>query len=602
MEKVTRIRIAAEDDEHKRRVNEEQRRKMRQEKLDFEQESSARRTAAVAMKWAALAEKDVPQELLEDIQLQREACSRIIASKDNLLRDFTEEIRRKDEEYVAALKSQAESISSLIANMKEQTAKLVQIYIEELLAIEKAFVSERAELLDRNRTEVETAMEKRRGMEVAFLDAKQKRIIDEHKELDEMRLTAAEEYNILKIRMETEIQGMEQQLEEMRAMYQLNQEKLDYNWKVLNEREQENEQTIKLQRKKLHRLQDALSALIQKYQKTDKEFRQENITLTEEYRRITESFKDLQSKFRHFEISDGKRYREMWAMHEKEVTQLVQKVLQADKLITEQQLGFVWIPPSDDYFDSSAGSASNGNGNGNGNPEGEERRKRDEMFEAEQRARQDAQYPNDVINTVLQLISDEAGFLLEDRVRAILEPLPTEERSVVKVDAVLKVLGVSTAADVEKLVTYFLKDPEASGASPDTDAFELIPATAAVDALRAFIEDHQARLAEQSKIAKTNEQLSLEEEKKRADQEEQNFWRRMGGVISERHWRVWVNLEKHLMKYNKSLQERSDLITETDGLYRQNQELRNLLSQYLTASVNQDLIVPPMETMKLIQH
>ena len=33
----------------------------------------------------------------------------------------------------------------------------------------------------------------------------------------------AEAYNILKIKMETEIQTLEQQLEEMRATYQLNQ-------------------------------------------------------------------------------------------------------------------------------------------------------------------------------------------------------------------------------------------------------------------------------------------------------------------------------------------------------------------------------------------
>ena len=43
--------------------------------------------------------------------------------------------------------------------------------------------------------------------------------------------------------LETEIQTLEQQLEEMQATYQLNQEKLDYNFRVLVERDSENTHT-----------------------------------------------------------------------------------------------------------------------------------------------------------------------------------------------------------------------------------------------------------------------------------------------------------------------------------------------------------------------
>ena len=71
----------------------------------------------------------------------------------------------------------------------------------------------------------------------------------------------AEDYNILKIKLETEIQTLEQQLEEMRATYQLNQEKLDYNYRVLVERDSENTSTIKQQKKKLTRMADVLSSL-----------------------------------------------------------------------------------------------------------------------------------------------------------------------------------------------------------------------------------------------------------------------------------------------------------------------------------------------------
>lgn len=55
-----------------------------------------------------------------------------------------------------------------------------------------------------------------------------------------MLMRDTEEYNKIKIQLETEIQYLEQQLEQIRALYQLNTEKLEYNYRVLNERDIEN--------------------------------------------------------------------------------------------------------------------------------------------------------------------------------------------------------------------------------------------------------------------------------------------------------------------------------------------------------------------------
>lgn len=115
----------------------------------------------------------------------------------------------------------------------------------------------------------------------------------------------------------------------MKATYQLNNEKLDHNFRLLMEREMEHTQLIQQQKKKINRLQDMLSTLKAKYAKTDKKFRQKNIELTEEYKRITEQYKDLQSKFKHFQERDNKKSREIWTMNEERVGELVNRILQA---------------------------------------------------------------------------------------------------------------------------------------------------------------------------------------------------------------------------------------------------------------------------------
>ena len=91
------------------------------------------------------------------------------------------------------------------------------------------------------------------------MEARRRRVDEDQRQLEAQRVQDAEDYNILKIKLETETQTLEQQLEEMRATYQLNQEKLDYNYRVLVERDSENTNTIKQQKKKLTRMADSTS-------------------------------------------------------------------------------------------------------------------------------------------------------------------------------------------------------------------------------------------------------------------------------------------------------------------------------------------------------
>jgi dynein regulatory complex protein 1 len=70
-----------------------------------------------------------------------------------------------------------------------------------------------------------------------------------------------------------------------------------------------------------------------------------NNELTEDYRRLTRKYKDLQSKFRHFEVSDSETYTEIWMMHQEHCKDMIDRLLKADNIISEQVLGWKWHPP-----------------------------------------------------------------------------------------------------------------------------------------------------------------------------------------------------------------------------------------------------------------
>lgn len=483
---VTNVRVEADDAENRRRIEEEERRHKRVERLQQEALESGAKNAAVEMRWADLFEYSMPQELHRELEAQNRACNEILASKDAVIREFQKQLKSKDEEYVTALKTQAEDVERLLDRMSQQYREMQDEYEMELEQMEDAFLKERDELIATNKLEIDSLFERRREMEMVYMEAKQTRDEQYLKEIEDLRVRDAEDYNGLKIKLETNIQTLEQQLEEMRATYQLNTEKLEYNYRVLTERDMENSATLGQQKRKLTRLKDALATLIAKYNQTDARDRQQNQELTDEYRRITKQYKDLQKKFAHFEASDQAKFDDVWRMHEDEAMRKLEKLLAADKIVNEQQLGLAWRPPSKPVRTWSQGgvekkvseqqvASPTGRSGGDltknsipevdqstGDGEGE-----DEFGDAD--APEVKKISSAKLKYMLRLLASEAGFLVNGSVQKAIENMPDDEAELVKADLIMRALGIENEDEMERLMRFFFQDPRAE-APPEASA------------------------------------------------------------------------------------------------------------------------------------
>ncbi|EFJ47566.1 hypothetical protein VOLCADRAFT_81425 [Volvox carteri f. nagariensis] len=598
---VTSVRVAGDDRENQHRIQEEQTRQELRAKLLAEAEMSARQNAAVAMRWADLFSIEVPQDLYGEIEAQRQACERIIASKDTLIGEVRTELKKKDDEFVKTLKRQAEDIDTLLQYMSRQFVEMQNAFKEELDEIENAFLQERSDLLESNRREMQELFDRRSRLEQDFMDRYLAAVENYQQQLEGHRQMDAEEYHILKIKLETDIQNLEQHLEAMRATYQLNTEKLEYNYRVLKEREKENSTTIESQKKKLSRQRDILSSLKQRYAETDRRYRDENMRLTDEYKRITEQFKDLQSKFRHFELVDTKKYKEVWGMKESEVAALVRQLLQADKVLHEQQLGWEWRPPDDEVF-TPVHSSGPGGGTGSGGAGGDGgEEEQDEDAAARAREQEVAERLREPRNWgALGLLCDEAGFLLDAKARHMIERLPKDEQGLVKAEAILRALGIADGSSFDQLMDALSADStvemRAKGMGGERGPAVLVHPDDAVRRLKAFVEVYGTGPSRAGGGAISGP-LRVQGLLRRAAEREQEFWARMTHVISDKGVRVWRALEKQLEKYLALLQERSASLREVESLQHQNNELRALLNQYLSSRINEELQIPPTQVI-----
>ena len=98
-----------------------------------------------------------------------------------------------------------------------------------------AFNEERDRLIETHKADIERLFDARRDNESRYTKLKLERDEANVKEIEELIAKGADQYSRLNIELERNIQTLKQQFEDIKATYQLNTEKLDYNYRVLTE-------------------------------------------------------------------------------------------------------------------------------------------------------------------------------------------------------------------------------------------------------------------------------------------------------------------------------------------------------------------------------
>lgn len=126
-----------------------------------------------------------------------------------------------------------DDIDTLIMNMQEQYKTLRAAYQSNLLDIEKAFDAERNQIRDANEAEIKELFSQQKDTEKKCAD---KRAEDERNYAKQLEDTRNQDANLQaeqKIKLEKEMQILQKCMEDMKAVYKLNEEKLNFNYRVL---------------------------------------------------------------------------------------------------------------------------------------------------------------------------------------------------------------------------------------------------------------------------------------------------------------------------------------------------------------------------------
>ncbi|XP_065487942.1 dynein regulatory complex protein 1-like [Caloenas nicobarica] len=649
---VTNIQVAADLRETQRRAEEAELKLQRLERLDKEAKSGTAKFEEITSKWALATERMIPQELWQLLHRQQQRCTRLLEQKNQLIGDLQQELKNKDEQYVQAIKKQSDDINLLLERMEEQIRTMLKTYRQELLQIEKAFELERRELLDSNKKKWEEAIQAHNTQELEYIHARLRKVEEFEKQLKQLLLQDEEEYNSMKIQLEIEVQNLEKQLQQMKAAYQLTQEKLDFNLQVLRKQDEENAIIRGQQKRKINRLYTIFSNLRTKLAKQEQQFREEKQSLAAHCERIVGKCKVVQRKMRHFALSDSEKFTEVWLMNEEEAKGLMRKALDADFVIHTQQLGLHWEEPRY-WFLNNVGplgcykakrratelAAQILTENSSEGQEEEEREKDMEKVGSGGGGKENTMKVEDKVTPlrkickktakrILELMSDESGFLLEGKQLRLLQALGRDDRILMKLNSIFEALGIDSEDDLYQLLDFFLKykarevtvrqsqgssggedvtdpaeDRDHGGSSPKRDELKRpqsplasLPSASicADDVLRilnAFMQDFNKP---REKDESPKEVLPV-----RDSSRDEQYWAALAHVIPQPVLKLWDALAAALEEYYNVLMSRATLLAETSILQQQNSELCMLLEEYVSSRVNSELLCPPTKWMDL---
>ena len=85
-------------------------------------------------------------------------------------------------------------------------------------------------------------------------------------------------------------------------------------------------------------------------------------------------------------------------------------------------------------------------------------------------------------------------------------------------------------------------------------------------------------------------------------QHEMRLWEKRASPLPQRKMkmRVWHSLNEFLNRYNKLLTSRAANIDVAVNLQNENEQLKQLLDQYLSSKINEELQVPPTHVIRAI--
>ncbi|XP_006614193.1 dynein regulatory complex protein 1 [Apis dorsata] len=456
-EVIAGVKIANDAKELERRKEVEEKRQKLLEILEEENKVYMEKYDEITKKWPDILALKHPLDIHDEIELQNARGLEILKKKDDFIALLKQELQNADLMFTEDVKKQNEDINLLIERMESQVKTMTKAYRHEMELIETVIESERKMLMEIS-MEKWNALFKKLQEDTFEEKEKRKEIMKEYEiEMEKVIIEHQEKFRKQKIMYELEIQNLQQEVQNMKALCIMNIEKLDYNFAVLKRRDEENTIVKNQQKRKINKLQDIINNLKKTYSDLEESKKAEIQKLTNQILKSQKSVLELKKKSNYLAIINDKKYMQVWDMNIKTANELIDKILTADRIIHEQLLLLEWQPPEEELLKkedlpSYCGAMCALK------TEQEEAKKRRTITKLYKppTTLEEINLERRLLNHIFKLISNQCDYLIEDTLKILLSEYTEENNLLIRLDKVFEALKITNEQELQFLLNFFL--------------------------------------------------------------------------------------------------------------------------------------------------
>ncbi|XP_022822853.1 dynein regulatory complex protein 1 isoform X2 [Spodoptera litura] len=420
-------------------------RKCSLKKIEEEAIEAQTQYEAISENWEKMLQIKDPLDIDAEMKEQKKTCDALLEQKDALIAELKSDLKRMDEAYYEDLEKQDHDIKELSDRIEKQITIMQRAYAKQLTLIEAAVNIERQAMTEHNNKRWEALHKQCDKEEVAHMEYRFTQL-DEHKqEMEAIMWDHHEKYREAKIELESLIQELQQELEKLKAICIINTEKIGYTYQVLKKREEENVFVRSQQKRKLNKMSDIANALRSKIRKAAEDGAIEEIKADAEINKLMQTMDDLEKKSDHFSRVNHYKFSQVWRMCASRCMDLSKQLRHGEIALHAHILAEPPPPPPQ-------------------KPPKSPLNKLEDVKKGQTPAKEHVIDPNDgteeakenLVRHILQLVADNTGFLVEDRLLKLIEKYQLKSRNLCTLDAIFMALEIQAEEDIELLCGTFL--------------------------------------------------------------------------------------------------------------------------------------------------
>ncbi|XP_047992408.1 dynein regulatory complex protein 1 [Leguminivora glycinivorella] len=467
--KVTNVKVTTDEREVIRRALFTKKQTMSMQKLEAEAKDAQAQYEVITANWEVMLAVKDPLDIQAAMKEQKEKCDFLLAQKTRMVDELKNDLKLMDIAYYDDLDKQDKDIKELSERIEKQVSIMQRAYQKQLTLIQEAIEIEREAMVDHNNKRWDALYRQRDKEELAHMEYKTEQL-EEHKlEMEAIMWDHHEKFRVAKIELEVLIQELQKELEKLKATCIINTEKIGYNYQILKKREEENVFVRSQQKRKLNKMSDVANKLRAKIRKAAEDGAIEEIKADTEIVKLMQAMDDLEKKSYQFSHVNNYKFSQIWRMSVARCTELAKQLRLAEVALHAHILSEPPPPPPPPLpknplwrYEHEAANESQAVA----------------VVEEEQVDPSDmvAKTAKDkLVRHILQLVADNTGFLVEDRLLKLIEKYELTSRNLCTLDSIFMALEIQAEEDVELLCKVFLNYafcPVCVGMDNETESIE----------------------------------------------------------------------------------------------------------------------------------